>query len=231
MSEHIQKIFDDIAPKYDFLNSLMSLRLDRRWRRQAIQVLTQKSYPHVIDLCAGTLALTRGLLEADPNCHVTAVDFSRPMLEKGEAALPELLKKRVTLLVQDAQHLNLPRPSYDAVMCAYGMRNIEDNELVLKKIFSLLRPGGQILILDFFKPEGFFSGLFQKTYAEYVIPYLGGKISRNPEAYRHLRDSVRAYYTPSLYRDILRKIGFENVTIQAQTFGVSHLITAEKPLY
>src|SRR5262249_32799218 len=145
MSEQVQKLFDSIAPRYDLLNGLLSLKTDRFWRKAAVREIAGPEYRNVLDLCAGTLSLTKSLLEVNKVCRVTAVDFSEPMLRNGWEHLPKALQSRVGPLIADAMELDLPAHSLDAVMCAYGMRNIDDNELVLKKLKTLLRPGGKLV--------------------------------------------------------------------------------------
>ncbi len=228
MSQQVQKLFDTIAPRYDLLNSLLSFRVDRRWRQEAVQHLKGDRYQKILDLCAGTLALTLALLKANPRCHITAVDFSKAMLETGRSNLPYAFRSRVYFKVADAMKLDFPPHSYDAIMCAYGMRNVDDNEVVLKSILRLLKPGGRLVILEFFHPEGILSRLFNLTYGEFVIPFLGKFVSRHPNAYHYLRDSVRSFYTPSAYRELLKGVGFQNIAITPQTGGISHLVTAEK---
>ena len=227
MSERVQKLFDTIAPRYDLLNSVLSLRTDRRWRRETVKKLREPQFRRVLDLCAGTLALTQALLEANPECVVRAVDFSQPMLEKGWESLPLGLRDRVEIAVADAMKMQQPSQSFDGVMCAYGMRNIDDNALVLRKIREMLKPGGRLVVLEFFKPEGILSKLFNATYSQVVIPTLGRFISGHPEAYRYLRDSVRGYYTPSAFCELLKSAGFVHVKAKPLTGGVSHVVTAE----
>lgn len=229
MSEQVQKLFDTIAPRYDLLNSLLSLKTDKKWRKEAVKRLEDARFRKVLDLCAGTLALTRTLLETNAACVVRAVDFSEPMLRQGWESLPQNLRGRVEVAVADAMKMQLPPRSYDAVMCAYGMRNIDDNALVLRKIRDLLKPGGRLVVLEFFKPEGLLSRIFNLTYAQFVIPTLGKIVSGHPQAYHYLRDSVRGYFTPSAFRELLREVGFENIEVKPLTGGVSHLIVAEVP--
>ncbi len=227
MSDHVQQLFDDIAPRYDLLNGLLSFKTDRRWRRKAVSHLAQPQFRRVLDLCAGTLALTRALLEANPDCVVRAVDFSAPMLKQGIGSLPEELRNRVEVGVADAMKMQISPRSFDGVMVAYGMRNIDDNALVLKKIRDALKPGGRLVVLEFFKPEGLLSRLFNLTYAQFVIPALGKIVSGHPQAYRYLRDSVRGYYTPSAFRELLKTTGYANITVKPLSGGISHLVTAE----
>jgi ubiquinone/menaquinone biosynthesis methyltransferase len=227
MSEQVQKLFDAIAPRYDLLNGLLSLKADRLWRKAAVKSIASPEYRNVLDLCAGTLALTKTLLEANADCHVTAVDFSEPMLRKGWENLSKSLQSRVGPMVADAMLLDLPPRSFDAAMCAYGMRNIDDNEVVLKKLAGILRRGGKLVVLEFYRPEGLVNKIFNATYAQFVIPAIGRLVSGNTEAYRYLRDSVRHYYTPTAYRELLKQTGFRNVSIRPLTGGITHLVTAE----
>ena len=171
--------------------------------------------------------MTATLLRSRPDCRVTAVDFSEAMLRKGRENIPDGLHSNVEFLVADAMKLDFPQATFDAVMSAYGLRNLDSNEVVLPKIRNVLRPGGKLVILEFFRPEGIVSRLFNRTYSEFIIPIVGRAISRHPEAYRHLRDSVRNFYTPTEYRELLQEIGFQNVEVKPQTGGISHLITAE----
>ena len=229
MSEQVQKLFDSIAPRYDLLNGLLSLRTDRLWRKAAVREISAPDYRRVLDLCAGTLALTKALLEASPSCRVTAVDFSEAMLRKGWEDLPKSLQSAVGPMIADAMELELPPRSFDAVMCAYGMRNIDDNEQVLGRLRDILRPGGKLVVLEFFRPEGLINKMFNATYAQFVIPTLGRIVSGNTDAYRYLRDSVRHYYTPTAYRELLKQIGYRKVTVRPLTGGITHLVTAEAP--
>lgn len=229
MSQYVQDLFDSIAPRYDLLNSLLSLRTDRHWRRHAVGRLKEKRFENVLDLCAGTLSLTIALLKKNRHCHVTAVDFSESMLQKGRLNLPLGFQSRVDLITADAMDLPFSPNSFDAIMCAYGLRNVDSNEIVLKSILNLLRPGGRLVVLEFFQPEGILSKLFNLTYAQFMIPVIGKVISKNAHAYQYLRDSVRNFYTPTAYKELLRSTGFENVTSRALSGGITHLITAEVP--
>lgn len=227
MSEQVQKLFNNIAPRYDLMNGLLSFRTDRRWRKAAVSELASPEFRRVLDLCAGTLAMTKALLAANSRCVIRAADFSQPMLKEGWESLTAEMRQRVEMAVADAMTMKLPPASFDGVMCAYGMRNIDDNELVLKKLKEALRPGGKLVILEFFRPEGLLNKLFNATYAQFVIPTIGRVVSGHKEAYRYLRDSVRHYYTPTAYRELLKQAGFQNIKFKSLTGGISHLVVAE----
>lgn len=228
MSEQVKQLFTEIAPRYDQINSLLSLKVDQLWRRAAIKHLTGDRYRQVLDLCAGTLAMTQQLLQVNLDCHVTAVDFSETMLQIGLKKLPYGDLSRVKIQNADAMQLPFPPQSFDGIMCAYGMRNLDDNRRALEGIFRLLKPGGKLVVLDFFAPDRWASRLFYATYGHFFIPMLGRLLSRHRNAYEYLQRSIQGFYTPVAYAELLKLIGFQNVAIKRQTGGISCLLTAER---
>jgi len=226
MSEQIHELFSSIAPKYDLLNSVLSLGVDRRWRLEGVRHLTKCR--NVLDLCAGTLALTQALLKVSREVQITAVDFSQAMLERGVQKLSPDEGQRVVTHCGDFFTFEAPEGAFDAAMCAYGVRNLDDNPFALKKIYRLLKPGGRLVILEFFRPDRWYTWAFHKTYGEFVIPSIGSLVSRHRKAYRHLRDSVRGFYTLDQYVQLLQETGFEVKVAKRQTGGISGMIVAEK---
>ena len=218
MSEQIHSLFSSIAPNYDRLNSVLSLGIDRRWRQQAVRHLRGRS--KVLDLCAGTLALSRALLEINPDVRITALDFSQEMLAQG--------RERVTKLCADFFQWDHPVESFDGVMCSYGMRNLDDNPKALRKIHTLLQSGGRFVLLEFFRPDRWYTWCWNLTYAQFVLPAIGRVVSHHNGAYRHLRDSVRGFYAIDRYCDLLRETGFDVKVARRLTGGISGLIVADK---
>lgn len=135
-----------------------------------------------------------------------------------------------TTICADFYQLDVPPLSYDGVMCAYGLRNLDDNPKALKKIHGLLKPGGRFVTLEFFRPDRWYSWAWNLTYGQFVIPTIGRLVSSHQAAYRHLRDSVRGYYTVDDYCGLLRETGFEVKVAKRQTGGISGLIVADKEL-
>jgi ubiquinone/menaquinone biosynthesis methyltransferase len=225
--ENVQEIFSDIAPRYDCINSVLSLTADHWWRKQAVAKLKNKK--RVLDLCAGTLAMSKALLDINPTVKIDAVDFSAPMLAYGIKKLPVIYQSHISTHCQDALKLDFPENTFDGAQCAYGLRNISDNATVLRHLRKVLKPGGKLVILDFYAPEKAFAKFFQATYAYCVIPIVGRLISKNRAAYRHLRDSMKNYYTPTSYRALLEFVGFKNVKVTPQLGGISYLITGVAP--
>ena len=228
MSDEVRELFGSIAKRYDVLNHLFSLSLDRLWRRQAVKTLSSEDEIKVLDLCAGTLDMTIELLKHNPFASVTAVDFSEPMLDKGRRKLSSTAKQQVQIICSDCLKIPLPDQSFDVVMCAYGVRNLDDPVKGVREMARLLKKGGYLVVLDFFRPEAFITKLFYQSYARFAIPLVGKLISRHKNAYRHLRDSILAFFTMNDFKRLLKQNGFADIAGQDQSFGISGLVTAKK---
>lgn len=226
MSKEVQELFTSIAPSYDFLNHCLSFSIDKRWRDKAIASLGKSPPNRVLDLCAGTLDLTQKVLEKFPKTEVIAADFSLAMLEAGEHKIRELSKAH--RICADGHHLPLPNESFDAVLCAFGIRNLEQRKLAAREIHRVLRQGGKLIILEFFRPEKLLSRLFYKTYGRYVLPRIGGAISKNRRAYQYLQDSIQGFLSVGEYTDLLKQHGFKETKPTPLSGGIAHLVTASK---
>lgn len=225
MSKEVQTLFTEIAPKYDFLNHFLSLSIDRKWRNQAMEALKDQPYPRVLDLCAGTLDLTVRLLEQYPDSHVTALDFSLAMLEHGKSKIKS--NRRSDLLCADGHHLPFRDQSFDAILCAFGIRNLENRRQAASEIKRLLKNQGKLVVLEFFRPENFFSKLFYQTYGKHVIPRIGGVFSKNREAYEYLQNSIQDFFSVGEYCHLLKEFDLEVTHAQPLSGGIAHLLVAE----
>lgn len=223
VSERIQNMFSDIAPRYDFLNRALSFRLDGLWRRQAVRRL--KQCERVIDLCAGTLDLSLALLKEAPRTSITAVDFSQNMLDRGKAKLRSDQEEKISLQCADVTSLPYPDKYFDGAMVAYGLRNVTDNRLCLREARRVLISGSPFVILEFFKPTTSLSRLFAATYGRFVVPIMGGLLSGNRSAYRYLRDSVHNYYSVDEFVALMEQSGFKDIQWQQQLGGPSFLVS------
>lgn len=228
MSEKVKNLFDEIAESYDLLNGLLSLSIDKRWRREAIASLQLPEHAQVLDLCAGTLAMSGELLKQHPLASVVALDFSDKMLKRGLSRLPVRQQRQIKAICADGLALPLRDNYFDAACCAYGMRNLDDNRKGLSELYRVLKPGASVAIVEFFRPTRFFPKLFQMTYGRWIIPLLGRLVSRHQEAYSYLRDSVKGFYSTEEYEVLLKEAGFKIVKLTRQTGGISTLIVARK---
>jgi len=227
-SETIRNMFTRIAPRYDFLNRALSIRIDQLWRKDAVAYLPEGKDLRVLDLCAGTLDLTVEVLRQRPKAHVTSLDFSEAMLLAGKPKIPEDQKKQVELKVGDAMDLDFPKESFEGVICGFGIRNVVDNERALQEVYRVLKPGGRIIILEFFRPTHWSSKLFHGTYGKWVLPYVGSWLSKDPEAYQYLFDSIQKYYSREEFERLLKKNSFELIASEPLTSHVASIVVGKK---
>jgi demethylmenaquinone methyltransferase / 2-methoxy-6-polyprenyl-1,4-benzoquinol methylase len=224
----VRTMFDDIAPRYDLANAVLSLGFDRGWRRQALVWALAHEPGDVLDVATGTADLAIALHRARPSARVVGVDFSEAMLARGRVKAARR-GVDVRLEVGDGTDLPYPDGSFDAVTIAYGLRNFTDVDAGLREFRRVLRPGGRLVVLEFPPPpKGPFGALF-RLYFTRVMPVLGGWLSGRKSAYAYLPASVLAFPTPDVLAERMRSAGFTGVHYRLQTFGVSALHRGDVP--
>ncbi|MCK6507297.1 ubiquinone/menaquinone biosynthesis methyltransferase [Myxococcota bacterium] len=201
----VQEMFDQLAPRYDLANRLLSLGLDQWWRRQALDALKDSGRGEVLDLCAGTLDLTAALVRRGAR-HVHAVDFSPQMLQAGRPKLPP--GAPVSITTADARELPLPDQSVDGIICGFGLRNVPEVHRAMAECARVLRPGGRLVVLDFFQPVGPTSRLLQGTYNRLIVPAVGGLVTGFRDAYAYLAGSIDAFMTRAAFEEMTAGLGF-----------------------
>jgi ubiquinone/menaquinone biosynthesis methyltransferase len=202
----VQAMFDQLAPSYDRANRVLSLGLDQRWRRKAIAKLGDAGRGRVLDLCAGTLDLSQQLIE-DGAESVVSIDFSAEMLAAGQAKLPQ--DAPIEVICADARELPLEDSSVDAIICGFGLRNVPELPRAIAECARVLRPGGVLVVLDFFQPKSWLSRMLQSTYNRFIMPFLGGLLTGYGEAYRYLASSIDAFQSRSEFESLLAAHGLE----------------------
>ncbi|MEX2536482.1 MAG: bifunctional demethylmenaquinone methyltransferase/2-methoxy-6-polyprenyl-1,4-benzoquinol methylase UbiE [Trueperaceae bacterium] len=229
----VREMFSRIAGRYDLLNSVLSLGLDRFWRREAARlaleplVALERGTGAVLDAATGTGELALAMKSMEPQTRVVGVDFSQPMLElAGRKSRRRALE--VELVQGDVLDLPFDDDTFGAATIAYGLRNLSDLEAGLAELRRVLRPGGRLVILEFPPPpEGMFGSLF-RFYFLNVLPRIGGWISGSREAYEYLPTSVLAFPRPPQLARLLNEAGFTGVRFRLQSYGVSAIFSGEK---
>ena len=222
-------MFDDIAPRYDVLNHLLSAGIDRSWRKRAVRSLGLSGRECVLDLCTGTGDLAIEAQTARPGAaRVFGVDFSAAMLKLGLDKLRrQRLDSRVSLVRGDASRIPAAGGSADAVTMAFGIRNVEDRAAACREILRVLKPGGRLAILEFAMPTSPFFRHLYVSYFRHILPRVGRWISGHATAYAYLPASVDAFEPPAFMK-LLQSCGFVDVRADPMTFGSVFLYTAKR---
>lgn len=228
-AQAVQQMFNSIAPRYDLLNHVLSANIDRLWwRRTARRFRTVLANPDaaILDICCGTGDLTMALLKHRPSGArpILAGDFARAMLSRGAR---KFSGRGAIALEADAMHLPLRSESLDLIVTAFGFRNLSNYEGGLREFHRVLKPGGQLGILDFSEP----GGLIGKVYAVYfrrVLPAIGRLICGNDDPYNYLPTSVGNFPPPQQMLQMMRTTGYDECAWQPYTFGIAGLYTATR---
>ncbi len=226
--EQVAKMFDNISGRYDFLNHLLSLGIDIRWRRKAILELTEIRPKLILDVATGTGDFAIQALDLQPD-KVIGIDISEGMLDVGRKKMKERhLDQKIELRSGDSENLPFEENKFDAVIVAFGVRNFENLEKGLAEIFRVVKPGGKVVILEFSKPSHFPFKQLYNFYFKFVLPKIGRLISQDQAAYTYLPESVQAFPDGNDFLKILSGIGYKNAACQSLTFGISSLYTGIK---
>jgi demethylmenaquinone methyltransferase/2-methoxy-6-polyprenyl-1,4-benzoquinol methylase len=206
-------MFDGVANRYDFLNDLLSLGRTKSWRRVVTSIIGPKSGMKILDIAAGTGASTRPLVDA--GADVIALDFSKGMIDIGKKK-----NKDIKFVKGDALNLPFEDNSFDLTTISFGLRNTSNVNLALKDALRVTKSGGRIVIAEFSHPTNF---LFRKIYLNYllkVLPVFSKKLSKNPDAYVYLAESIRAWPNQDDLASKMRDAGWNTVAWQDLTFGI-----------
>lgn len=228
---HVQQMFDTIAPTYDRLNHILSAGLDRRWWSRSARAFAPtlaRPDAHIVDLCCGTGDMTAALLQLRPTTPgtqpVTGVDFSPEMLARARS---KHTNANAQFFEADALHLPFASSSVDLITAAFGFRNLANYADGLAELHRVLRPGGQIGILEANQPAGLV-GLGYNLYFHRILPRLGGLLSGRPAAYRYLPASVARFPRPPRMLELIRAAGFHTASWTPYTLGAAGLFRATR---
>lgn len=215
----IQEMFATIAKDYDRANLTLSLGLCKQWNKALVKKVQGANF--LLDLCAGTGEIAAHFLKKNPTKEALLVDFSAEMLEIAS-------KRGLKTLQADACDIPLDEASFDAITCAYGVRNIINPTLCFKEAYRLLQMGGVFCILELTRPKNPLLHLSHHLYLSTIVPLLGKLVARNKKAYNYLQGSIKAFSSPDELKNLLEKVGFHSLEIEPLTGGVATIITAKK---
>jgi len=230
-SDQVREMFVKIAPRYDFLNKLLSLGIDSRWRRSAAKKIKSRPNGRILDIATGTGDMALEAARAtDETVKIIGVDFCAAMVEIGRSKLDTSpLGNRVALGVASCEALPFHAESFDSATIAFGIRNVADRNIGLREMQRILIPGGRVVILEFSNPK---SRLFKSVYNFYfrhLLPAIGGVFS-DSNAYRYLPDSVLEFPDQEKFKKMMVEAGFKNVSHTDYTFGIVTCYVGEKPV-
>lgn len=223
--QHIGQLFDRIAGTYDGLNHGLSLSIDRRWRRKTVKLM--KPSRHVLDVAIGTADLTIEMLRRGKAEEVTGIDLSDKMMEIGAEKCEER-GLQVEFLHGNAQEMEFADNSFDGVTCAFGCRNFSDLDAGLREMYRVLKPGGQVTILEFSYPSNRLVRALYDIYFTRVLPWIGRVVSRDKTAYTYLNKSVKSFCWGETFIQHLHDAGFTDEHFTTLSFGIATIYTAIK---
>ena len=232
-NEHIALMFNDIAPTYDKLNHILSLNVDKSWRRKAVRRLKKAvagaETPVILDVACGTADSTIKIAKKIENAKVFGIDISTKMLEIGkEKATKKGLGDRISFSVSRAENIDFQDDTFDAAMVAFGVRNFSDRAQGLKEIRRVLKPNGTLIILELSEPQNVIVRWFYNLYFKNILPFIGKRVSGNANAYRYLQQTVENFPMPKEFMAMLSNCGYKELKHKALSCGLCRIYQAKK---
>lgn len=226
---YIHRIFSSIAGNYDFINSLLSFNRDKYWRKFAVSKIEPQAGEQVLDVATGTGALALELArKIGKEGKVVGVDFSAKMLSKAQDKRAKTRCHNVELICAKAENLPFPDNAFDCVSTSFALRNVTKVEQTIREMTRVLKTGGKLLCLEFSQPQ---HKVFKQIYCFYIfhiLPFIGQGISGNKEAYAYLPGSIVEFSSPLELKQIMGKVGLENIVTYPLTLGIATTYVAVK---
>jgi demethylmenaquinone methyltransferase/2-methoxy-6-polyprenyl-1,4-benzoquinol methylase len=227
--EQVALMFDQIAPKYDFLNRFLSAGIDIGWRKKALLLLKKKQPKIVLDVATGTADLAIMSAKILQPEKIVGIDISEGMLSFGRKKIADQqLSTTIELQNGDSENIHFADQYFDAVTVSFGVRNFQNLEKGIAEIYRVLKPNGTLVVLEFSKPKLPGVKQFYSLYMNVITPGMGGLFSKNRNAYQYLNDSVQKFPEGKEFQAVLDKAGFKNTNIKTLSFGICTIYTGEK---
>ena len=225
----VRNMFNNIAPTYDRLNHILSVNIDRLWRRRVVRLVQKMKPQQILDVATGTGDLAIAMARKIEGCRILGVDLSEQMLAVAREKVAACgLSETIALAVGDAEHLEVADGSVDVATVAFGVRNFENLEQGLREMHRTIKEGGHLVILEFSTPRARLFGALYHWYSHKVLPFIGRLISRDGAAYDYLPSSVDEFPAPEKFMEMLAGVGFKNCKARSQSFGIAQIYTAER---
>ncbi len=224
----IRRMFNNIAPKYDFLNHSLSMGIDKIWRRRSINLLKGKENLEILDIATGTGDLAIAALKLKPK-RIVGLDLSPEMLKVGEEKVKKMNQDHIIKMMEgDSENLPFDDDEFDAATVAFGVRNFENLNKGLSEICRVLKNDGLFVVLEFSNPSKFPFKQVYKFYSKVILPWWGGILSKDRAAYDYLPASVAKFPEGEAFVSELRTAGFEIIREWRQTYGIATIYFAQK---
>jgi demethylmenaquinone methyltransferase/2-methoxy-6-polyprenyl-1,4-benzoquinol methylase len=228
--KQVEQMFDNIAHSYDQLNHLLSLNIDRYWRKAALQSLQPYAPQRILDIATGTGDFALMAAKLLKPREIVGADLSEGMLNVARRkAMQSEYARNIVFQKEDCMALSFTDATFDAITVAYGIRNYEDLDRGLREMLRVLKPGGRLVIIELTTPQGAPMKQLFDFYARVWMPLVGRLISRDKQAYSYLPATMEAFPQGEQMSEILKKAGFGDVKFKRFTGGISTLYTAERP--
>jgi demethylmenaquinone methyltransferase/2-methoxy-6-polyprenyl-1,4-benzoquinol methylase len=226
--QQVEQMFDNIAPKYDFLNHFLSLGIDKLWRKTAIRILSGYPTDNLLDVATGTGDFAIAATKLNPK-NIIGFDISEQMLAVGRTKVKRMgLDQIIEFRKGDSEAMPFLNEQFDAITVAFGVRNFENLEGGLKEFHRVLKSDGVVIILEFSKPKYFPMKQFYLFYFFKILPFIGRMVSKDSSAYSYLPESVMAFPDDQKFLLVLRKVGFSRTKQKRLTFGIATIYIAQK---
>ncbi|MCB9071712.1 MAG: bifunctional demethylmenaquinone methyltransferase/2-methoxy-6-polyprenyl-1,4-benzoquinol methylase UbiE [Prevotellaceae bacterium] len=228
MTSPVASLFNNIAKHYDVLNHLLSFNIDKKWRRKALKNHISADTKFVLDIACGTGDFALQLIKNGVN-RVVGVDISEEMIKVGQQkVLKRGLQSNISLQLGDSAGLEFDSDSFDVVTVAFGVRNFEKRAQSLNEMLRVLRPQGEVIILEFSTPTKFPIKQLYRLYFKQILPFVGGLISGHRDAYQYLPNTVYAFPQGEQFLAEMRQAGFTNLSYRKMSFGIASVYYGTK---
>ena len=227
--EMVRGMFNDIAPTYDRLNHILSLDIDRLWRKRVVQIVRKLGAKYIMDMATGTGDLAIALAKNIEGSTIYGADFSSEMLAVAKQKIETLgLTERISLTECNAEDIPLDDEAVDTATVAFGVRNFENQGKALTEMKRTIRRGGHLVVLEFSNPRFALVRWCYRLYSHYILPAIGRLVSKHATAYTYLPDSIDKFASPEAFTALLKEVGFDHIERKSLSLGIAHIYIAHK---